>query len=67
MNAELIAARKNKGLSQKLAAKQIGVSEDILSRAENGAHPHLGHAKLIADFYGMKVTDIWPVEEQNAA
>ena len=67
MNADLVTARKNSGLSQREAAEQIGVSEDILSRAENGSHPHLRHAKLIADFYEVKVTDLWPVEQDWSA
>jgi DNA-binding XRE family transcriptional regulator len=65
MNVALITARKNAGLSQREAAQQIGVSQDILQRAERGeSHPHLQHAKLIADFYNVKVTDFWPVRER---
>lgn len=63
MNAALIAARKNEGLSQRAAAKRMGITADILQRAEQGSHPHLKTAKVIADFYGVKVTDIWPVED----
>ena len=65
MNSVLVAARKNTGLNQRDAARKIGVSADILSRAENGAHPHLRAAKKIADFYGVMVTDIWPVDVQE--
>lgn len=63
MNVPLLEARKNAGLSSREASQRIGVSQDILLRAENGAHPQLRHAKLIADFYGVKVTDFWPVDE----
>lgn len=54
--------RLNKGLSARQAAQQIGLARETLARAERGEGVHPGSAKLIADFYGVKVTDIWPVE-----
>jgi transcriptional regulator with XRE-family HTH domain len=64
--ATLREARLNKGLSIRKAAKQIGVTADILLRAENGATPRPEAAKKIADFYKTSVTKIWPVEKAAA-
>jgi hypothetical protein len=63
----LRAERHNRGLSAGKAAEQIGVGKQLLLDAENGATPRPENAKLIADFYGYKVTDIWPVETAKAA
>ena len=61
------AERLNRGLSSRDAAGEIGVSQAILLRAEDGKGVRPAHAKRIADFYGVKVTDLWPVEEREAA
>jgi transcriptional regulator with XRE-family HTH domain len=58
--------RLDKGLSIRKAAKAIGVTADILLRAENGATPRPEAAKKIADFCECSVTDIWPVEKAAA-
>lgn len=65
----LIAARLNKGMSPEVAANAIGIARGTLERAEDGRGIHPGTAKKIADFYGVLVTDIWPVREpaQDAA
>lgn len=63
----LRAERLDKGLSQRAAAEQIGISQAILLRAEDGLGVRPAHAKLIADFYGFRVRDIWPVEDRKAA
>lgn len=59
----ILAERLNRGLSQTDAAEAIGVSRGTLDRAESGLPVQAARAKLIADFYGCKVTDIWPVPE----
>lgn len=61
------SARLDKGLSIRAAAKTIGVTQDILFRAEKGSTPRPAAAKRIADFYDAKVTDIWPLDEKAAA
>lgn len=58
----LRAERLNRGLSTRAAAEEIGVSQAIILRAEEGLGVRPSHAKRIADFYGVLVTDIWPVE-----
>jgi transcriptional regulator with XRE-family HTH domain len=63
----LKAARLNKGLTVREAARRIGVTADILLRAEHGSAPRPKAARKIADFYGYKVTDIWPVDQGKVA
>jgi transcriptional regulator with XRE-family HTH domain len=61
------SARLNKGLTTRKAAKAIGVTQDILLRAENGATPRPAAALKIAKFYDLAVTDIWPLPEKASA
>lgn len=65
MNLE--AERLNMGLSPEEIAEKMGVHSRTLRRAEQGHRPHPRHMKKIADFYGVKVTDIWPVDDPVAA
>lgn len=58
----LEAERLNRGLSVRAAAGKIGISPDVLTRAEQNIMPRPESALKIADFYGYRVTDIWPVE-----
>lgn len=63
----LRAERLNRGLSLTAAAEVMSVPLNVLSRAEAGeGMPHPSNAKKIADFYEVKVTDIWPVQEVAA-
>ena len=62
----LIEMRLNRGLSVVRAAALIGVNKGTLQAAEDGNGIHPSNAKKIADFYGYKVTDLWPVEEPAA-
>jgi DNA-binding XRE family transcriptional regulator len=62
----LRAWRINRGLGPDEAAKAIGVSRDTLVRAESGAAvPHPRNAFKIAQFYGVQVTDLWPVTDEQ--
>lgn len=63
---DLAAERLNRGLSASAAAAQIGVTQRVLLGAEQGRQPRPKHAKLIADFYGVHVTDIWPTHREAA-
>jgi transcriptional regulator with XRE-family HTH domain len=58
--------RVNRGLSLNQAAGEIRVARNTLAAAEAGGRIRPASAKAIADFYGYRVTDIWPVEEQPA-
>lgn len=59
----LLTERLNRGLSPEDAAAEIGISRVTLQRAESDLPIQAAKAKLIADFYGVLVTDIWPVDE----
>lgn len=62
---DLRSERLNRGLSVRDAAGRIGVEPQTLSRAESGgSRPHPGNALKIAEFYGCRVTDLWPVEPE---
>lgn len=63
----LRAERLNRGLSTRAAADEMGISQAILLRAEDGLGVRPVHAKRIADFYHVKVTDIWPLDDEVAA
>lgn len=58
----LKAERLNRGLSVNDAAAAIDVPSHVLRYAELGNQPRPENAKRIADFYGVRVTDIWPAE-----
>lgn len=61
--------RLNEGLSLAAAAKKIEVPKRLIVELENGlpVRPHPHNAKRLADFYGVKVTDLWPVDLEPAA
>ena len=65
---DLEEARVNRGLSLRAAAREIGVDWKTLRRAERGDHrPQARNAFRIARFYGLQVTDIWPLEPTEGA
>jgi transcriptional regulator with XRE-family HTH domain len=56
--------RLDKGLTLREAAARIGINWKTLQRAEAGQSlPFPRTAKRIADFYGVKVTDLMATEE----
>jgi transcriptional regulator with XRE-family HTH domain len=64
----LRAERLNRGLSTREAAAKIRVSQAVLLRAERGEGNRPRHAKRIADFYKVKVSDFYtPPEGPKAA
>jgi transcriptional regulator with XRE-family HTH domain len=65
----IVAERLNRGLTQEDAAREIGIARATLDRAERGESIQVAKAKRIADFYGVQVTDLWPVDapERTAA
>ena len=59
MTVTLKAARTNKGLSQKEAAKLIGISEATLSNYERAIRfPDIPILKKIEDVYGIEYSNI---------
>jgi DNA-binding XRE family transcriptional regulator len=63
----LRSARMNEGVTINALAEATGVSRATIMRLEQGAAPQAPTAKALADFFEVKVTDIWPVDEQAAA
>jgi transcriptional regulator with XRE-family HTH domain len=63
----LTAERLNRGMSVRQAAERIGIAAGTLSTLEAGGSVHPASAKLVADFYGCKVTDLLPVTSSEAA
>lgn len=58
----LLALRLDKGMTQREVAAECGVSLTVVQRLEGGGNANPGKAKKVADFYGLKVTDLMPVE-----
>jgi lambda repressor-like predicted transcriptional regulator len=67
VNVNLEAQRMDRGHSIRSAAAAMGVARATLERAERGQGVHPSSAKKIADFYEVKVTDIWPVASDEVA
>lgn len=63
LRPNLEVERLKRGLSIKAAAAEIGISPSVLVKAEAGEPIQAAKQKAIADFYGYKVTHIWPVQE----
>ena len=50
----LSALRKSRGVSQRQAASELGISQALLSHYENGARePGLGFICKVCDYYGV--------------
>lgn len=62
----LQAERLNRGLSRREAARQIGVPRETLRRLETGVGASPENAKKVADFFGVRVTDILPIQDVAA-
>lgn len=54
--------RINRGFSIRALARELGVPEQTIRRAEDGLAPSIANAHKLAHFYGVKVTDIWPTD-----
>jgi transcriptional regulator with XRE-family HTH domain len=63
---DLLAARLNAGLTQRALAKDCGVSLTTIQRLEAGGSASPSNAKRVADYFGIQVTDLLPIERQAA-
>jgi transcriptional regulator with XRE-family HTH domain len=54
--------RINRGFSIRALARELGIPEQTIRRAEDGQAPSIANAHKLANFYGVKVTDIWGVD-----
>lgn len=52
------AARLNRGLTQRQLAKECGVSLTVIQRLEGDGNAFPQNAKKVADYLGVKVTDL---------
>ena len=62
---KLVRLRADAGLSLRGAARQMHLARATVERAERGETIHPSTAKVMADFYDVRVTDIWPVEARE--
>ena len=63
----LKSARDRLGLSQKEAAKRLGISDDVLSNYERGkTYPNVLMLKKIESVYGVKYDQLLFLEKNNA-
>ncbi len=67
MTVDLTKERLEKGLSIRQAAAEMHIGAMTLQRAESGETVHPANAKTIADFYGYKPTEIWPLDQKATA
>jgi transcriptional regulator with XRE-family HTH domain len=56
--------RINAGLTQAELAERADVSEAVIRRAELGAVPRPAAQAKIAAYFGLRATELWPVDEQ---
>lgn len=60
---QLRDARVNAGYSIRGLARELAVHEQTVRRLERGERVTPGHAKKVADFFGVRVTDLEPMRE----
>lgn len=63
---DLALARLRAGYSQRSLAVELGVHRGTLKTLEDGGTVHPANAKKVADFFGVQVTDLMPVEREAA-
>lgn len=59
----LTVERLNRGYSINSLAEELGVHRNVITRLEAGESVHPSNAKKVADYFGVKVTDLMPVGE----
>lgn len=62
----LLRERLNLGLSQRALAEACDVSLTVIQRLESGGGATPANAKKVADHFGIKVTDLMPLEHEAA-
>lgn len=67
LKINLAAARVNKGLTQREAAKELGISTKTLVNWENGkAFPNMVKVEQICGLYGVSVDNLVFLHSNNA-
>lgn len=68
MSPSLRDMRRDRGLTLEQAATQMGISRAALSLIELGrVRPTAPVAFRVAGFYGLRVSDVWPSNDEAAA
>lgn len=63
LSVNLRAMRRDRGLSLRQMAEACGIQEWVIRSAETGQHvPQPRNARVIADFFGMRPSEIWRSE-----
>lgn len=57
----------NQGFSRRAFAREVRVPEQSIRRLENGLGITPAYAKRVADYFGIKVTDLLPLDTGAAA
>ena len=66
MRVAIKDARKQSGITQEELAKAVGVTRQTIISLENGRYTaSLGLAHKIAEFFGVKIEDIFIFEEDE--
>lgn len=66
MTFDLAEARVNEGHSVKSLAEELGIHRASLAALERGEGVHPSTAKKVADHFGIKATDLMPVDRSAA-
>lgn len=66
MTFDLRTERINAGMSQRELSEKLGVPLVTVQNLENGLTARPSNAKPIADFFGVKVTDLMPLERSTS-
>jgi DNA-binding XRE family transcriptional regulator len=67
VHRELFSLRINAGLSREELGRRIGVSKETIRKAEYGFVPTVPTQYLIAQAFGKRPLDLWPLEVQKIA
>jgi DNA-binding XRE family transcriptional regulator len=63
----LAELRFNEGLSPEELGDLCGVAGKTIRRLEDGQRPTPQIAKKLADHFGVKASDIWPLDQGRAS
>lgn len=66
MIESIAVERVNRGLTQSDLAEVIAVSPKTIANIEAGHRPSPRIGKKLADYFGCKYTDLWPIDRQGA-
>jgi transcriptional regulator with XRE-family HTH domain len=61
----LLYARLNRGHTARSLAAELGIDQRTLARLERGQAVSPAKAKVVADYFGVQVTDLMPADDQR--